>query len=509
MSVVESESVIRFVLDGTVVSVSSIDPDLTLLQYLRETLFRIGSKEGCAEGDCGACTVVVGEQVDGRISLQSINACIQRVAMLHGKLLFTVESLQTSVLHPVQQAMVDCHGSQCGFCTSGFVMSLFAMFKTTVNPDRSQITDALSGNLCRCTGYRPIIDAAQKMFDIEVLQPKNWLTRSAQLKTQAVDDYEQALIDLLDTIRPRKSLHLQHSGKQYFSPLELDELAQLINQKPEATLVAGNTDVGLWSNKQLRELPEVISLSLVEELNKIIVTDSDMTIGATVSLSVAFDAISKHYPELTDLFRRFASRPIRNAGTLVGNVANGSPIGDSLPILIALKSELILSKAGAQRVVALDHFYLSYQQKDLQPGEFIEAIKIPLNRDNYKLASYKVSKRFDQDISAVCAAFVVGLDEENRINYLRIAYGGLAAIPSRAYNTEKYLLGLYWDENIPALARIKLDEDYSPLSDVRASSTYRLKVAQNLLYRFFMDTQSRSAEAGSSVFQLSDLADVG
>ena len=502
MSVPESESVIRFILDGSVVSVSNIDPSLTLLQFLRETLYRSGTKEGCAEGDCGACTVVVGELVDGRIRLHSVNACIQFVAMLHGKLLFTVESLQTSELHPVQQAMVDCHGSQCGFCTSGFVMSLFVLFKTTTNPDRTQINDALSGNLCRCTGYRPIIEAAEAMFETEVEQPDNWLTQAAQEQAQPIDEYESGLIRLLESIRPEKLLYLQHLGKQYFAPLAVDEFAQLIEQKPDATIVAGNTDVGLWVNKQLRDLPEVISLSLVKELKQIKVTDSEIIIGAGVSLSNAFNMLAIHYPELNDLFRRFASMPVRNAGTLVGNVANGSPIGDSMPILIALESELNLRKGKSQRKVVLDQFYLGYQQKDCQPGEFIESIRIPLNNDHYKLASYKVSKRYDQDISAVCAAFVMGLDKDGIIDHLRIAYGGMAATPARAKNTEKVLLGQRWNEAGLELARQNLQQDFSPLSDVRASSDYRLKVAQNLMTRFFLQSQSERAN------QITDLAGV-
>jgi len=500
MSVAESESVIRFILDGSVVSISNIDPSLTLLQYLRETLYRSGTKEGCAEGDCGACTVVIGEIVDGRIRLHSINACIQFVAMLHGKLLFTVESLQTAELHPVQQAMVDCHGSQCGFCTSGFVMSLFALFKTTARPDRSQINDALSGNLCRCTGYRPIIEAAAQMFEIE--RPDNWLTQAAQEHVSPIDEYESGLINLLESIRPEKILYLQHSGKQFFAPLAVDEFAQLIEQKPGATIVAGNTDVGLWVNKQLRVLPEVISLSQVNELKKIEVTDSEIIIGAGVSLSDAFTELVRHYPELNDLFRRFASMSIRNAGTLVGNVANGSPIGDSMPILIALNSELNLRKGKSQRKIALDQFYLGYQQKDCQPGEFIESIRIPLNNNHYQLASYKVSKRFDQDISAVCSAFVIGLDENGIIDHLRIAYGGMAATPVRAKNTEQVLLGKQWSEASVEIARQKLNEDFSPLSDVRASSAYRLKVAQNLITRFFLESQSEHSD------QVIDLAGV-
>jgi len=489
----DPENVIRFILDGSIISISQLDPSLTLLQYLREKLYRSGTKEGCAEGDCGACTVVTGELVDGRVRLRSVNACIQFVSMLHGKALFTVESLKqqrSEVLHPVQQAMVESHGSQCGFCTSGFIMSLFALFKTTVNPDRNQINDALSGNLCRCTGYRPIIDAAQKMAQIQPSDSINWLTQPAQVSPQPIDKYEQKLIVLLNNIRPERSLHLQYSGKHYYAPRTIDELAQLTMDKPHATLIAGNTDVGLWVNKQLRELPDVISLALVDELKLIESSGSDITISAVVSLSDAFDALSVNYPQLTELFRRFASMPVRNAGTLVGNVANGSPIGDSMPVLIALQSELILRKGISERIVPLDQFYLGYQQKDLQPGEFIQAIRVPLNLQKYHVASYKVSRRYDQDISAVCAAMVMGLDEDGIVSHVRVAFGGMAATPVRAMNTEKALLGEVWNDECLQQARLRLQQDFSPLTDVRASSQYRLKIAQNLLTRFFKETQS-------------------
>ncbi len=505
----QSDNIIQFILNGEVISVRNIDPSLTLLQYLRENLYLSGTKEGCAEGDCGACTVVIGELIDGRVSLHSVNACIQFVAMLHGKVLFTVESLKPdndSALHPVQQALLESHGSQCGFCTSGFVMSLFALFKTTVKPDRLQITDALSGNLCRCTGYRPIIDAATKMQTVKTGQPQNWLNQPAQNSAQVIDSYEQHLIDLLESIRPSKSLHLHYAGKSYYAPLKLSELASLRQQKPDAILIAGNTDVGLWVNKQLRELPEVISLSMVEALKNIQSSASDITIGAAVSLTDAFQALQLHYPQLTDLFRRFASKPIRNAGTLVGNVANGSPIGDSMPILLCLQAELILRKGENRRELALDQFYLGYQQKDLSPGELIEAIRIPLNINHYKLASYKISKRYDQDISAVCGAFVIALDEAGKVTHIRLAFGGMAAIPARAHQTESFLLGKQWDEQMVSEAGLKLAEDYSPLTDVRATSSYRLKIAQNLLRRFYLETKDefsaplrlQDLEAGST-----------
>lgn len=505
------ENTIRFILDGSIITVSNIDPSLTVLQYLREQMRRSGTKEGCAEGDCGACTVVVGELIDGRVRLRSVNACILFMPMLHGKALFTVESLspgngaEPDKLHPVQQAMVDCHGSQCGFCTPGFVMSLFALFKTTANPDRIQINDALSGNLCRCTGYRPIIEAAQQMASYAEAASDNWLTQAARAEPTCPDTYELELIQLLEKIRPSKTLHLQHDNKQYFAPVELDEFAGLREANADATLVAGNTDVGLWVNKQLRDLPVVISLEAVSELKKIDVTESGIVISAGVSLTDAMDVLVQDYPQLNDLCRRFASMPIRNSGTLVGNVANGSPIGDSMPILIALQAELVLRKGESQRVLPLDEFYLGYQQKNLQAGEFVQSIRIPRNINNYNLASYKVCKRYDQDISAVCGAFVMGRDDSGLINHCRIAFGGVAATPARAKATEKALLGSLWNQQLVDAAKTKLTKDYSPLSDMRASSAYRLKVAQNLLQRFYLETL---VDSSSVPLQLIDLEQV-
>lgn len=486
-----SEHRIRFILDGSVISVSDVSPDLTLLQYLRENLHRSGTKEGCAEGDCGACTVVVGELVNDRVRLRNLNACIQFLPMLNGKALFTVESLKTDTaghkLHPVQQAMVDCHGSQCGFCTSGFVMSLFVLFKNIAEPSRAQINDYLSGNLCRCTGYRPIIEAATKMSQYA---GRKWIDQPASSKLTPPDDDEQELIQLLKQIKPTQTLHIKNNQKHYAAPLDLNEFAQLRDENPQATLVAGNTDIGLWVNKQGRELPLMISLDSVAELKQIKVTDSDITIAAGVSLTDAVDVIVQYYPQLQEFFMRFASRPIRNAGTLVGNVANGSPIGDSIPILIALQAELNLRKGDSQRVMPLDEFYLGYQQKNLQAGEFVVSIKIPRNLNQFQLASYKVSKRYDQDISAVCAAFVLDCNEEGIIQHCRLVYGGMAATASRARNTEEYLQGQVWNAQTVQTAQSKLTEDFSALSDMRASSGYRHTVAKNLLQRFYLQTQS-------------------
>ena len=467
---------IRFYYRGAVQEVRDAAPTQTVLQHLREDLHCTGTKEGCAEGDCGACTVVLASLVDGQVEMKTVNACIQLTPTLDGKALFSVEDLQQpgGALHPVQQAMVECHGSQCGFCTPGFVMSLWGMYlkKDGAAPTRCEIDDGLSGNLCRCTGYRPIIDAARRMSEL----PKVTFDRAA---------LAQQLQDL-----QRTSLHTYAArGQQFHAPRTVDELAQLRADKPQATLLAGSTDVGLWVTKQMRELGEIIYLGNVATLKTIAVQDGMLDIGAGASLNDAYAALCEHYPEeLSELWQRFASLPIRNAGTLGGNVANGSPIGDSMPWLIALGTHIVLRGTAGQRTMALEDFYLGYQKKDLRPDEFVEALKVPLPRAQVKFRTYKLAKRFDQDISAVCAAFAFELDGERIVN-ARIAFGGMAATPQRATQTETFLRNQTWTEENLVIAMGLLADDYAPLSDMRASNTYRMTTAQNLLRRFWLETR--------------------
>lgn len=480
---------IRFLLDGCVHEAANVAPTTTVLNYLREELQRTGTKEGCAEGDCGACTVVVADADAQGVRFRSINSCIQFLPTLNGKALYTVESLKkisNGGLHPVQQAMVDWHGSQCGFCTPGFVMSLFALYRNNAGPTRDEIDDALSGNLCRCTGYQPIIRAALGMYN-----------------------YGQDLVDeeelgrRLEEIRPGGSLELpaQNGSRteardksdagardRYFAPAGLTELAELLVRYPGATILAGGTDVGLWVTKQYRELPVIIYIGQVGELDYIDEAEERLEIGAAVSLTDAFTVLEKHYPDLFEIMRRFASPPIRNAGTLCGNIANGSPIGDTMPALISLGAVLVLRRGNQVRELPMDEFYLDYQVTALQQSEFVQAVRIPLRRGaGEHFRSYKIAKRYDQDISAVCGAYFLRLDADI-IADARICYGGMAAVPQRARRCEDALRGRRWDETTVEAAINALDEDYQPLSDMRASAGYRQQVAGNLLKRFYLET---------------------
>ena len=471
---------IRFYFRNTVHEVRDVAPTQTILQHLREDLHCTGTKEGCAEGDCGACTVVVGSLEDGQLELKAVNSCIQFTPTLDGKALFTVEDLQLpdGRLHPVQQALVECHGSQCGFCTPGFAMSLWGMYLKQEQgqqmrpPSRCQIDDALSGNLCRCTGYRPIIEAAGRMTEL----PRAEFDRGA-------------VAQALRGLQRDAGATYAFGGRSFHAPRTLDELVALRAAHPQALILAGSTDVGLWVTKQMRELNDIIYLGHVAELKAVREADGSLEIGAGVTLQDAYAAICRHYPdELKELWQRFASLPIRNAGTLGGNVANGSPIGDSMPWLIALGAQLVLRGPGGERTLALEEFYLGYQQKDLRPDEFVASLRVPLPRQDLRFRTYKLAKRFDQDISAVCAAFALTL-EEGRVKDARIAFGGMAATPKRASAAESALRGRAWDEAAMQAAMAALAQDYAPLSDMRASSGYRMKTAQNLLKRFWLETR--------------------
>ena len=464
---------IRFLLDGQVRSVGMVDPTLTVLEYLRESDRRCGTKEGCAEGDCGACSVVLGELVGGAVRHRAVNACILFLGAIDGKELVTVESLAApdAPAHPVQRALVDCHGSQCGFCTPGFVMSLYALWRQGDAPDRPEIEQALAGNLCRCTGYRPIVAAAEQAC--------------------ASDDRSEsrllATVEQLQAIRPVETLAIEQDGRRFFAPISLDALADLVLAHPEATLLAGGTDVGLWVTKQHRRLETVISLGRVAGLADIVVTGGRIEIGAGAPYTDAMPVLATYHPDIDGLLRRLGSVQIRNAGTIGGNIANGSPIGDSLPALIALGASLVLRRGAIERALPLEDYFLAYRQTALAPGEFVLRIRVPLAAPEMQFRTYKISKRFDQDISAVCGGFAVTL-RGAQVADIRLAFGGMAGIPARARACEQALLGRPWTEASIQAALPLLAQDFAPLSDMRASAEYRARVAANLVRKFQIET---------------------
>ena len=476
---------IRFFHRGQIRQVSGVAPTRTVLQWLREDARHTGTKEGCAEGDCGACTVLVGElDAHGTLQLASVNACIRFLPTLDGKALFTVEDLKPAAggaLHPAQQAMVDCHGSQCGFCTPGFVMSLAGCYErhqaAGTRPTRVQLADELSGNLCRCTGYRPILDAGERMFEAPAVRLP---LAAAQAALQSLD---------------REPLHFAGPSAavpgridHFHAPRTLAQLAALRIAHPQARLLAGATDVGLWVNKQHRDLGDVIYVRDVAELKRIDVDATQLRIGAAASLEDAWAALATRWTVLEEAWLRFASPPIRHAGTLGGNLANGSPIGDGAPVLIALDAQLVLRRGDTERRLPLADFYVDYMVNRLEAGEFVQAIEVPLSAQAGALRAYKISKRFDSDISAVFGAFRLVLDGD-LVRDVRLVFGGMAATVRRAPQAEAALRGRPWNEAAVDAAAAALARDYTPLTDLRASAAYRQQVAANLLRRCWLETR--------------------
>ena len=464
---------VRFLLNGQLVCETALPCTMTVLEYLREVRGLTGTKEGCAEGDCGACTVVEGTlAADGsRIRYRAVNSCIRFMATVDGHELVTVENLQATdgTLHPVQQAMVDHHGSQCGFCTPGFVMSLFALYLEGPPATRERVIHTLAGNLCRCTGYRPIIDAGVAMHDYPA--PALWSDAAPLSESRRA---------ALQALRGKQALRLPG----FYAPRTLDQLASELSLRPQSLVLAGGTDVGLWVTKQLRELPPIVYIGAVESLQQIEISALELRIGAAVSLTDAWAALIACCPPLREVADRFGSPPIRNSGTLCGNLANGSPIGDGLPTLMVLGAELELRCGERTRWLALEKFYLGYQQKDLVPGEFVVSVRVPIPAPDVRVAVFKLSKRVDQDISAVCLACAVQV-AAGHIQGARVAVGGMAAVAARAAGAEQALIGAPWSRATFERAATSLAGEFKPLSDMRASSHYRMTGAANLLRRFF------------------------
>jgi xanthine dehydrogenase small subunit len=444
---------IRFLLDGEAIEVGDVDPTSTVLDYLRYTLRRTGTKEGCAEGDCGACTVLLGELAGEGVEWRAVNACILFLPMLDGKALRTVESLGGG--HPVQREMIERHGSQCGFCTPGFVMSLYGRSLGALGTNGVPVGDVIAGNLCRCTGYGPILAAGEAV-------------------AMAAEEDDEILA-ALRALRPA-----------YGHPASSDELAELLLAHPETRIVAGATDVGLWVTKQLGDLGRTVFIGDIADLRRIEESPETLTLGAAVRYSEAREALARLHPDLGELVRRIGGVQVRNAGTIGGNIANGSPIGDMPPALIALGAELTLRRGAERRTLALEDFFLSYGKQDLAPGEFVESVRIPRPSPDRLIRIVKLSKRFDSDISGVCGAFALRL-EDGIVAEARVAFGGMAGIPARAPGCESALTGKAWSGETVEAAAQALAADYEPLDDLRGSADYRRKVAGNLLRRIWAE----------------------
>ena len=470
------ETTFEFLLNGTRIKVAGQSPTTTLLDFLRLERRLTGTKEGCAEGDCGACTVSVGELRDGKVIHAAVNACILFLPMLAGKSVLTADGIAgpEGQLHPCQQAIVDTHGSQCGFCTPGFSMSLYAACRNGAKTDFNTINDTLAGNLCRCTGYGSLIEAARVTQKAQV---PAWETRRLADELTALRDMSQA-----------GAIGFTVDGQTCVMPATLDDLADACLRFPQATIVAGATDVGLWVTKQFRFLDNVIFIHRVKGFRETESTSEGLRISAGASYSDAIEMIANLYPDFGEVVRRIGSTQIRNSGTIGGNVANGSPIGDTPPALIALGAVLTLRKGAVKRQVAVEDFFLAYGKQDRQPGEFVESILIPPMDDPQQLRCYKLSKRFDQDISALCGCFNITV-KAGKVTEARIAFGGMAAIPKRAAAVEAALLGQAWNEPVVRKAMAAFEQDFTPLTDMRASSAYRLRAAQNLLLKVLLETR--------------------
>jgi xanthine dehydrogenase small subunit len=482
-----SGKTLRFIKNGQCVQLDNVPADRMLLEIIREDLHCTGTKEGCGEGDCGACTVVLANLEQGHLSFRAVNSCIRFAHSIEGQALFTVEDLQgvDGQLHPVQQAMVDQHATQCGFCTPGFIMSLFGMYQNTTLNDqlisRAQAETALAGNLCRCTGYRPILDAAQQLHHY----PKQLIAT-------------EPLVGALNACKAQRT----PEDSVYLQP---ESLADLLNQRarhPDAQLIAGSTDVGLWINKLHRRAERVIDVSQTHELRQIKASSEQLFIGAAVPLSDAFREIANYWPALAPFLNRFAGLPIRQSATLGGNIANGSPIGDTMPLLIAMNASLHLQSVRGSRVIPIEEFFLGYRKTLLGPDEVITTISIPLPSDSkarhaaaesqatreFFLDAFKISKRFDDDISAVCLAIGIEL-HGGSVRQVSIGVGGVAATPVKAARTEAALRGQPWTQPTIDAAATALDAEFTPISDMRASALYRQSVMKSLLHRFWLQTQ--------------------
>ncbi len=462
---------VTFTVNGILMQLKGTSPTQTLLSYLREQGW-VGTKEGCGDGDCGACTVVlIGRDAEGRSQYQAVNSCLLPVGALGGRDIYTIEGIAEQELHPVQQAMVELGGSQCGYCTPGFIMSLFAAYYG------EQLEDgAVEGNLCRCTGYLPIRRAAQRLA----------------AEAHPADDFSQRLdqrtVDLESTTYVAQD-------QRFYRPTDLQEVLDLLQAHPDATLMAGSTDLGLEMSWYRQRYPVIIALEGVTELLQLTQTEAAVTIGAALPLSHIEDQLRGVFPCLDEMLHWFAARQVRNRATLGGNLGTASPIGDLLPVLLALEATVEVAGVAGHRSISIADFFKGYRVTDLHPGEVIVAItipKAPLSGAARRLSqSYKVGKRGTDDISIVAAAYTVDLDAQNQVLQARLAYGGVAATPIRATTVENWLVGQPWTRATVLAAKERLKTAFTPLSDLRGSADYRRRLVANLFDKFFVDSDLR------------------
>lgn len=471
---------IQFLLNDRVVKLEQPSATLTLLDFLRLDQHLRGTKEGCAEGDCGACTVLVGRLLDGNLIYETVNSCIRFVGSLNACHVVSIEHLKgvDGKLHPVQRAMVDYHGSQCGFCTPGIVMSLYALWMQTTNPTVTEIETALQGNLCRCTGYEPIIKAALNISKYgEATQDKLTIERAQIIKH-------------LKSLQSDETIEIKNGDDHLIVPNDLDDFAAVRQKYPNSTIVAGSTDVGLWVTKQFRTITPTIFIDHLDELKQIEVTDHSVRIGAGVSYSQLIPIVKTYIPDSYSYWMRIGGEQVRNMGTIGGNIANGSPIGDTPPMLIALGAMVTLQKGLNKRTLPLEDFFIDYGKQDRQIGDFVESITIPFSEPKSFFRTYKISKRRDEDISAVTLAARLYADNQV-ITKAVVALGGMAGIPKRASHVEASLVGKPFDLNTFDMAAEAIAKDFAPLSDWRASADYRTLVAKNLIKRLYVDISDK------------------
>jgi len=467
-----TSNIIKFIYQDKIVEEKNPDTNETLLNYIRAKLKKTGTKEGCAEGGCGACTVVLGELKDNKINYFPVNSCIMFLPTLQGKQLILVEDLvsKNGSLHPVQQSMVNWHGSQCGFCTPGFVMSLFSMFKNFSSYNDDLIKNTISGNLCRCTGYKPIIKAGKS------LNNKNRIDQFTKNKKN--------VIQLLKKIN-NESIAIYKKNKKYFAPRYVQELKKILKKNINAHLLSGGTDLSLIVTKERKDIDSIIYMNSIEELNYIKKNNTYIEVGATTPLIKFEDYVQKYYSDFNSILKRYGSVQIRSVATMAGNIATASPIGDTLPLLLSLDAKVVLKSIKKTKVVPLNNFFLNYRKTKLKKGQFIESVRIPLFSKNI-FKAYKISKRFDDDISSICAAFNLEMINK-KVKNIKIAYGGMASVPKRAVYCEKILLNSTITEKIMEKAKKALERDFKPISDTRASGKYRMMVAKNLLNKCFLE----------------------